>query len=49
MNRKGLMVKPIVEPDEFNVQYNPNEFVLRKVTQYRDLNGNEKNTIEIQT
>jgi hypothetical protein len=39
MAKKGLMVKPIVEPDEFNVQYNPNEFVLRKVTQYKDIDA----------
>jgi hypothetical protein len=39
MTKKGLMVKPIVEPDEFNVQYNPNEFVLRKVTQYKDIDA----------
>jgi hypothetical protein len=24
MTKKGLVVKPIVEPEEFNVQYNPN-------------------------
>lgn len=43
------MVKPIVEPDEFNVQYNPNEFVLRKVTQYKDLDAPRTNEIQIQT
>lgn len=45
MIKTGLIVKPIVEPDEFNVQYNPNEFVLRKVTQYKDIDAPYKNTI----
>jgi len=45
MHKKGLMVKPIVEPDEFNVQYNPNEFVLRKVTQYKDSDATKPNDI----
>ena len=45
MARKGLMIKPIVEPDEFNVQYNPNEFVLNKVTQYNDIDGPRTKTI----
>lgn len=45
MSKKGLLVKPIVEPDEFNVQYNPNEFVLKKVTRYRDVDAPFQNNI----
>ncbi len=48
MTKKGLMIKPIVEPDEFNVQYNPNQFVLKKVTQYRDVDAPLRSTIGIQ-
>ena len=35
---EGPKARPIVEPEEFNIQYNPNKYILQYDTNYQTQN-----------
>jgi hypothetical protein len=44
-----FIIRPIVEPEEYNVQYDPNSYTLVKNINYQSEQDPERNSIGINT